>query len=72
MKPQFLIDGPPPTISGQLHMGHVFSYCHMDFVARTQRAYLTTPDMHDAKEDPLLYPFCYDCNGLPTEKLAQA
>ena len=40
-------------------MGHVFSYCHMDFVARYQ-----------AKKQNLLYPFCFDCNGLPTEKLA--
>jgi len=59
MTPSYLIDVPPPTISGKLHMGHVFSYCHMDFVARYQ-----------AKKHQLLYPFCYDCNGLPTEKLA--
>lgn len=57
----FKIDGPPPTISGSLHMGHVFSYTHMDFAARFQK-YL-------GKE--LIYPFCFDCNGLPTEKLAQ-
>ena len=35
--PEYLIDVPPPTISGLLHMGHVFSYCHMDFIARYQR-----------------------------------
>lgn len=34
---KYLIDVPPPTISGLLHMGHVFSYCHMDFVARAKR-----------------------------------
>lgn len=56
----YLIDVPPPTISGLLHMGHVFSYCHMDFIAR-----------YHSKKDSLLYPSCYDCNGLPTEKLAQ-
>jgi len=61
---KYLIDVPPPTISGNLHMGHVFSYCHMDFVARSQRRIAF-------KSDPLLYPFCFDCNGLPTEKLAQ-
>jgi valyl-tRNA synthetase len=56
----YLIDVPPPTISGLLHMGHVFSYCHMDFIARYQ-----------GKKQALLYPSCFDCNGLPTEKLAQ-
>jgi valyl-tRNA synthetase len=68
MDPKYLIDVPPPTISGLLHMGHVFSYCHMDFVARAKRFHLTEDGQ---KEDPLLYPFCFDCNGLPTEKLAQ-
>lgn len=71
MNPQYLIDVPPPTISGLLHMGHVFSYCHMDFIARYKRGYLTDADMHKAGQDPLLYPFCFDCNGLPTERLAQ-
>lgn len=56
----YLIDAPPPTISGLLHMGHVFSYCHMDFIARFQ-----------GKNKKLLYASCFDCNGLPTEKLAQ-
>lgn len=42
-------------------MGHVFSYCHMDFVARYQMM----------QQKQLLYPFCFDSNGLPTEKLAQ-
>lgn len=68
----YLIDVPPPTISGLLHMGHVFSYCHMDFIARYKRGYLTDSDMHNAGQDPLLYPFCFDCNGLPTERLAQS
>jgi valyl-tRNA synthetase len=58
---KFLIDVPPPTISGFLHMGHVFSYCHMDFIARYHR---------QIKGEELVYPFCYDNNGLPTEKLA--
>lgn len=70
-RPAYLVDVPPPTISGLLHMGHVFSYCHMDFMARWNRAYLTTTEMHECLEDPVLYPFCFDCNGLPTEKLAQ-
>jgi valyl-tRNA synthetase len=58
----FLIDVPPPTISGFLHMGHVYSYCHMDFIARYHR---------QVKKECLVYPFCFDNNGLPTEKLAQ-
>jgi valyl-tRNA synthetase len=58
----YLIDVPPPTISGHLHMGHVFSYSHMDFVARWRRM----------KGDDLVYPFCCDNNGLPSEKLCIA
>ena len=60
---KFLIDVPPPTVSGTLHMGHVFSYTHMDFIARYHR---------HIKDEYLVYPYCYDNNGLPTEKLAQA
>jgi valyl-tRNA synthetase len=60
---RFLIDCPPPTISGNLHMGHVFSYAQMDFIARYHR---------HIKGEYLVYPYCYDNNGLPTEKLAQA
>ena len=33
----FVIDTPPPTVSGTLHMGHVFSYTQADFIARFQR-----------------------------------
>lgn len=54
----YLIDVPPPTISGNLHMGHCFAYTHMDFIAR----------YHKLKGN-ILYPFCFDNNGLPTEKL---
>jgi len=54
----YLIDVPPPTISGKLHMGHCFAYTHMDFIAR----------YHKLKQK-ILYPFCFDNNGLPTEKL---
>ena len=57
---QYLIDVPPPTISGNLHIGHVFSYCHMDFIARYQRK----------RGNKILYPFCFDNNGLPTERYA--
>jgi valyl-tRNA synthetase len=57
---KFLIDMPPPTISGKLHMGHAFSYTQMDFLARYNRM----------KGKELIYPFGYDNNGIPTEKFA--
>ena len=55
----YLIDTLPPTISGNLHIGHIFSYLHGDIAARYQ-AY---------KGNELLYPFCFDNNGIPTGKL---
>ncbi|MEH0831819.1 valine--tRNA ligase [Anaplasma bovis] len=58
---RFVIDTPPPTVSGVLHMGHVFSYCHTDFVARFQR--MLGKDV--------LYPMGFDDNGLPTERLVE-
>lgn len=58
---KYLIDMPPPTISGTLHMGHAFSYTQMDFLAR----------YHKLKGKELIYPFGYDNNGIPTEKFAQ-
>lgn len=57
----FSIDTPPPTISGSLHIGHVFSYCHTDFIARYQRM----------KGKNVFYPCGFDNNGLPTERLVE-
>ena len=57
----FSIDTPPPTASGSLHIGHVFSYTHMDLIARYQR-------MRDKK---IFYPMGWDDNGLPTERRVQ-
>ena len=57
----FVIDTPPPTISGHLHMGHVFSYCHTDFIARYKRMIGYN----------VFYPIGFDDNGLPTEKLVE-
>ena len=57
----FVIDTPPPTVSGFLHMGHVFSYTQADFIARFQRMSGKT----------VFYPIGFDDNGLPTERLVE-
>ena len=57
----FVIDTPPPTASGYLHMGHIFSYAHQDFIARYRR-------MCGAN---IYYPLGWDDNGLPTERRVQ-
>lgn len=57
----FSIDTPPPTASGSLHIGHVFSYTHMDLIARYQRM----------RGKQIFYPMGWDDNGLPTERRVQ-
>ncbi len=57
----YSIDTPPPTVSGSLHVGHVFSYTHTDLVARFQRM----------TGKSVFYPMGWDDNGLPTERRVQ-
>jgi valyl-tRNA synthetase len=57
----YVIDTPPPTVSGLLHMGHIFSYTQADFIARFQRMIGKN----------VFYPMGFDDNGLPTERLVE-
>jgi valyl-tRNA synthetase len=57
----YSIDTPPPTVSGSLHVGHVFSYAHTDLIARYQRM----------RGKHVFYPIGWDDNGLPTERRVQ-
>ena len=57
----FSIDTPPPTVSGRLHIGHVFSYTQAEMIARFRRM----------QGYNVFYPFGFDDNGLPTERLVE-
>jgi valyl-tRNA synthetase len=57
----FSIDTPPPTVSGSLHVGHVFSFTHTDLIAR----------FHRMRGKAVFYPMGWDDNGLPTERRVQ-
>lgn len=57
----YSIDTPPPTVSGSLHMGHIFSYTQGEIAAR----------YHRMRGKNVFYPFGFDDNGLPTERLVE-
>jgi valyl-tRNA synthetase len=60
-RPAYSIDTPPPTVSGDLHLGHCFHYSHADIYARFQRM----------NNKNIFYPMGWDDNGLPTERLVE-
>lgn len=57
----YSIDTPPPTVSGSLHIGHIFSYTQAEMIARYKRM----------KGFNVFYPFGFDDNGLPSERLVE-
>ena len=60
-RPVYSIDTPPPTVSGTLHIGHVFSYTQAEIIARFKRM----------QGYDVFYPLGFDDNGLPTERLVE-
>ena len=60
-KPLYSIDTPPPTVNGSLHIGHIFSYAQAEMIARFKRM----------QGFNIFYPFGFDDNGLPTERLVE-
>ncbi|PSQ50790.1 valine--tRNA ligase [Halobacteriales archaeon SW_7_65_23] len=58
---QYTVDTPPPTVSGNLHMGHLYQFTLQDFVARFHRMY----------DDAVYFPFGYDDNGIASERLTE-
>jgi valyl-tRNA synthetase len=60
-KPVYSVDTPPPYVSGEMHMGHAFSYSQQDFIIRFQRMF----------KGNVFYPFGTDDNGLPTERYVE-
>jgi len=57
----YTIDTPPPTVSGSLHMGHLYGHTLQDFAARFQRM----------ADGDVLFPFGYDDNGIASERLTE-
>ncbi|MBO4414428.1 MAG: valine--tRNA ligase [Lachnospiraceae bacterium] len=61
-QPVYSIDTPPPTVNGRIHIGHIFSYSQAEVMARYKRM----------KGFNVFYPFGFDDNGLPTERLVES
>ena len=59
--PPYTVDTPPPTVSGRIQVGHVYSYTHADIMIR----------YHRMKGEQVLYPFGFDDTGRPTERFAE-
>ena len=57
----YSIDTPPPTVNGKIHIGHIFSYSQAEMMARYKRL----------KGFNVFYPFGFDDNGLPSERLVE-
>ena len=57
----FSIDTPPPTVNGKIHIGHIFSYTQTEMIARYKRI----------RGYNVFYPFGFDDNGLPSERLIE-
>lgn len=57
----YSIDTPPPTVNGKIHMGHIFSYSQTEMIARYKRL----------RGYNIFYPFGFDDNGLPSERLVE-
>ena len=57
----FSIDTPPPTVNGKIHIGHIFSYSQTEMLARYKRS----------RGYNIFYPFGFDDNGLPSERLVE-
>lgn len=60
-KPVYSIDTPPPTVNGKIHIGHLFSYTQTEMMARYKRL----------RGYNIFYPFGFDDNGLPSERLVE-
>ncbi len=60
-RPIYSVDTPPPTVSGKLHVGHIFSFTQSEMIVR----------YHRLLGENVYYPFGFDDNGLPTERLVE-
>ncbi len=60
-KEVYSIDTPPPTVNGKIHIGHIFSYTQTEMLARYKRL----------RGYNIFYPFGFDDNGLPSERLVE-